>query len=364
MSVAGGAVALQKPVIYQEVNGARLEVAGNYSVANNGQIRFSVGHYDRAQPLIIDPVLNYSTYVGGEQLDMATGIALDTAGDAYIAGRTESTTFPQMNAESGTPPDLSLGTVFISELNPTGTALLYSSYLGGSGNGSFGEGADAIAVDSATPANIYVTGFTGSPDFPVSTVLLPFKGQPGPASTALANGGSAFITKIAPAAIGSAQLAYSSYLGGDTFDEGHAIAVDGSGNAFIAGETISTNFPQKGTQISAGQTSLAGNAFLTEINTTASGTPSLVYSTYLGGSGAGSDFLFGFGDVASALTVDNNSNAYIAGGTTSTDFPTAGTAIAGSAACGVNTNGSAFVSVINTTAQTLTYSHCLKRKQL
>jgi len=359
MSVAGGRVALQKPVIYQEVNGERREIAGGYSVANDRQIRFSVGGYDHTQPLIIDPVLNYSTYLGGEHLDSANGIALDVAGDAYIAGRTQSTTFPQMNAESGTPGDLALGTVFISELNPTGTALLYSTYLGGSGNGSFGEGADAIAVDGATPANVYVTGFTGSPDFPVSTALLPFQGQPGPASTALANGGSAFITKLAPAAIGSAQLAYSSYLGGNTFDEGHAIVVDGSGNAFIAGETISTNFPQKGTQISPGQTSVAGNAFLTEINTTASGAASLVYSTYLGGSGAGSNFLLGFGDIALGLAIDSSSNAYIVGGTTSTDFPTAGTTIAGSAACGVNTNGSAFLSVINTTAQTLTYSHCL-----
>ena len=314
--------------------------------------------YDHTQPLTIDPVLNYSTYLGGETFDQAYGIALDAAGDAYIAGLTASTAFPQMNPVSAPPGDVSEGTAFVSELNPTGTALLYSSYVGGSGNGFFGDGAYAIAVDTASPSNVYITGFTGSPDFPVSTVLAPYQGQPGPASTALASGGAGFITKLTPSATGAAQLAYSSYLGGDTFDEGFGIAVDGSGNAFIAGETISTNFPQKGTQISAGQTSVAGNAFLTEINTTVGGTASLVYSTYIGGSGAGSNFL-GFGDVAYGLAIDATDDAYIVGGTTSTDFPVNGTAVAGSAACGANTNGSAFISVINTTAQTLTYSHCL-----
>jgi hypothetical protein len=188
--------------------------------------------------------------------------------------------------------------------------------------------------------------------------LLPFQGQPGPASTALATGGSAFITKLAPAASGSTQLAYSSYLGGDTFDEGFGIAADAAGKAYIAGTTASTNFPQQGTAITAGLTSPNTNAFLTKIDTTLSGTPSLVYSTYLGGTGAGSTFL-NFGDVAYAVTIDSTSDAYLVGGTTSTDFPTAGAAIPGSLACGANTMASAFISVINTTAQTLTYSHCL-----
>jgi hypothetical protein len=362
LSVGGGKVALRKPYMYQEVRGERRQIAGNYVVANDRQIRFSVGEYDHAQPLTIDPVLNYSTYIGGEVFDQSLGIALDTAGDAYIAGFTTSTHFPTMNPISATAPaDVSLGTAFVSELNPTGTALIYSTYLGGSGNTFFGDGANAIAVDTASPPNIYVTGFTGSPDFPVSTVLLPFQGQPGPASTAMQFGGSAFITKLAPSASGSAQLAYSSYLGGNTFDEGFGIAVDRSGNAYIAGATASSNFPQQGTQITPGLTSINTNAFLTKINTTASGTASLVYSTYLGGSGAGG--FINFGDVAFAVTVDSSSNAYLVGGTTSTDFPKAGTAIAGSLACGANngasTGFSAFISVINTTAQTLTYSHCL-----
>ena len=353
MSVAGGKVALQKPVVYQEVNGQRQEIAGNYTIASDRQIRFAVAAYNHTQPLTIDPVLNYSTYVGGEGFDNANGIALDSAGNAYIAGNTTSTSFPQMNAEGGTPGDIALGTVFVSELKPDGSALLYSTYLGGSGNGSFGEGADAIAIDAASPANIYVTGFTGSPDFPVSTTVPP---QQGTAPLSAGNGGAAFITKLAPTASGAGQLAYSSYLGGSVFDEGHSVAVDATGNAYIAGETISPDFPMMGTQISGPLTSAAGNAFLTEVNTTTTG--ALLYSTYLGGSGPGSNFL-GFGDIAYGVTVNATSDAYVVGGTTSTDFPTAGTAIAGSAACGTNPNGSAFISVINTTAGTLGYSHCL-----
>jgi len=363
ISVAGGKVALQKPVIYQEVNGQRREIAGNFALANDRKIRFSVAGYDHTQPLTIDPVLNYSTYIGGEVFDRAYGIALDTDGNAYIAGFTESTEFPTMNPVAPPPSDVtpSESAAFVTELNTTGTALVYSTYLGGSGNGTFGDGANAIAVDKATPANIYVTGFTGSPDFPTSTLLVPYQGPapaPNPIPASVATDGAAFLTRLAPSAIGLAQLAYSTYLGGDTYDEGFGIAVDATGKAYIAGATASTNFPQVGTQIIPGLMSANTNAFLTKIDTTASGTPSLLYSTYLGGTGAGSAFL-NFGDVAYAVTIDSSAKAYLVGATTSTDYPVAGTAISGSQACGANTMASAFISVINTTAQTLTYSHCL-----
>ena len=363
LSVAGGKVALQKPVIYQEVNGQRREIAGNYALANDRKIRFSVAGYDHTQPLTIDPVLNYSTYIGGEVFDEAFGIALDTDGNAYIAGLTYSTEFPTMNPVAALPGDVSPSesAAFVTELNTTGTALLYSTYLGGSGNGTFGDGADAIAVDTATPPNIYVTGFTGSPDFPTSTLLVPYQGPAPapngiPASTAV--DGAAFLTRLSPGASGLAQLAYSTYLGGDIYDEGFGLAVDATGKAYIAGATASANFPQVGTQISSGLLSPNTNAFLTKIDTTAGGTPSLLYSTYLGGTGAGSGIL-NFGDVAYAVTIDSSTKAYLVGATTSTDFNVAGTAISGSQACGANTNASAFISVINTTAQTLTYSHCL-----
>ena len=358
MKVAGHEMELQKPIIYQDVNGRRREIAGNYTIANNREIRFAVSNYDRTQPLTIDPVLNYVTYLGGSGAlgDEAFGIALDVAGDAYVAGRTSSTDFPTQNPESATAPadTAALGTVFVSELNPAGNALIYSTYLGGSG-GSFGDGATAIAVDTATPPNIYVTGLTGSADFPVSTNAL-IGTAPGGTST----GGSGFVTKLIPGNSGSAQLGYSTYLGGDTEDEGFGIAADATGNAFVAGVTLSTNFPTTTNAFSTTLLNTTGNgsAFLTEINTNATTGPlSKVYSTYFGGTnGAGGPTNSLFGDAAFGVTVDTSSNAYIVGTTTSTDFPPQGTTVS---PCSDDSNGSAFVSVINTTTPALTYSTCL-----
>ncbi len=351
MTVHGGEVELQKPIIYQTVNGERREIAGNYVLANNREVRFAVSNYDHSQPLTIDPVLNYVTYLGGTGTDTALGIALDAVGDAYIAGFTSSTDFPQQNAEPPTPPtDIAAeGTAFVSELNPTGTALLYSTYLGGSGSANGGDEANAIAVDAATPLNIYVTGFTYSADFPVSTNAL--IGAPGPGGTSTS--GSGFVTKLTPSLAGTAQLAYSTYLGGNTEDQGNGIAVDASGDAFVTGLTLSTDFPTTANAYS--QTALNptnGGAFLTEINTV---TGTDVYSTYFGGTnGAGSNFLFG--DEAYGITVDASSNAYIVGTTTSTDFPPQGHTVS---SCLTDTAGIAFVSVINTTTPALTYSTCL-----
>ena len=125
MSVAGGKVALQKPVIYQEVNGERREIAGNYSIGSDHRIRFAVAEYDHTQPLTIDPILDYSTFLGGTGTfgDLATGLALDAAGNAYLVGATTSTDFPQVNPEPSTPPaDIAAeGTAFVAELNPAGT---------------------------------------------------------------------------------------------------------------------------------------------------------------------------------------------------------------------------------------------------
>jgi hypothetical protein len=356
MHVQGGEVELEKPIIYQDVNGARREIAGKYAIANNREVRFAVSDYDHNQPLTVDPVVNYVTYLGGSGAlgDEAFGIALDAAGDAYVTGSTSSTDFPQMNPETSTAPadTAALGTAFVSELNPAGTALLYSTYLGGSGNGSFGDLGAAIALDTATPPNIYVTGFTGSPDFPVSTNAL-IGTAPGGTST----GGSGFVTKLIPGNTGSAQLGYSSYLGGNTEDEGNGIAVDASGNAYVAGVTLSTDFPTTTNALFSSLQNPNGSAFLTVISPTAStGPTSEVFSTYFGGTnggGAGGNL---FGDAAFGLTIDTSSNAYLVGTTTSSDFPTKGTAIS---PCSDDANGSAFVSVINTATPALSYSTCL-----
>ena len=354
MSVAGGKLALQKPLIYQEVNGERREIAGNYAIGSDRRIRFAVAGYDHTQPLTIDPILDYSTFLGGTGTfgDLATGLALDAAGNAYLVGATFSTDFPQMNPESSTPPtDVAAdGTAFVAELSPDGTALLYSTYLGGSGNGSgggeFGEG---IAVDTATPANVYVTGDTFSPDFPVSTNA--FIGEPGTPGTA--NGGSAFVTKLNPSLTGSAQLIYSTYLGGDTLDDGDGIALDTASppNIYVTGVTESTDFPPvHPLPFSA---NAKGTAFLSEINPGAlTGTASLVFSTYLGGSGVGSLVLFG--DNAAGVVVGTGNEVYLTGTTTSTDFPTHGTQVS---AC--LTTGDAFLTEINVATPAITYSTCL-----
>ena len=355
MKVGGGEVELQKPVVYQVLNGERREIAGNYALANDHEVRFAVASYDRTRPLTIDPVLNYVTYLGGSGSlgDGAYGIALDSAGDAYVAGFTSSTDFPTQNPESPTAPGdtTTLGAAFVSELNPTGTTLLYSTYLGGSGNGTFGEAANAIAVDTAAPPNIYVTGYTGSADFPVSTNALI-----GTAPSGTATGGSGFVTKLIPGNSGSAQLGYSSYLGGDTEDEGNGIAVDASGNAYVTGLTLSTDFPHTANALYSALQNPNGSVFLTVINTAATTGPlSDVFSTYFGGTnGAGSAFLYG--DEAFGVKVDAGSNAYIVGTTTSSDFPTKGTAVS---SCSTDATGIAFVSVVNTATPALTYSTCL-----
>jgi hypothetical protein len=350
MSVAGAKVALRKPLIYQEVNGERREIAGNYAIGSDRRIHFAVAEYDHTQPLTIDPILDYSTFLGGSGTfgDLATGLALDASGNAYLVGATTSTDFPQVNAESTPPGDIAAeGTAFVAELGPDGTTLLYSTYLGGSGNGSFGEFGEGIAVDTASPANVYVTGDTFSPDFPVSTNA--FIGQPG--TTGTANGGSAFVTKLNPSLTGAAQLIYSTYLGGDTFDDGHGIAVDATGNIYVVGVTESTDFPP--VHALPYSANAAGTAFLSEINPSAlTGPASLVFSTYLGGSGVGSAVLFG--DSAAGLAFGGSNEVYITGTTTSADFPTHGTQVNACRATGV-----AFLTEINVATPAVTYSTCL-----
>jgi Beta-propeller repeat len=362
ISVPGGAVDLKKPNAYQELNGMRREVAGNYTISNHHEVRFAVADYDRTQPLIIDPVVTYSTYLGGSGAggDIAYGIALDAAGDAYVAGVTSSPDLMQVNGIGGIPTSVTIGntSAFVAELNPAGTQALYLTYLGGSTN----DGAFAVAVDTA--GNIYVTGMTESSDFPTGSTNTPFQ-KTAPAGVNL--GGAAFVTRLDPTMTGTAQLVYSTFLGGigsaNGGDFGNGIAVSGTGgNAFVTGEALSTTgFPTVNATtapFSAVQLSPAGNAFVSEINTSGNGAASLLFSTILGGTGAGSGG-FDFGDYGAGIAVDSTSNAYIVGTTTSPDFPTQGTALT---SCTLNTTSSAFLSVINLatpTAPVLSYSSCL-----
>lgn len=334
LSVPAGEVELQKPAAYQESNGERREIAGNYTVSKNNRITFALGEYDRSQPLIIDPILSYSTYLGGSGDDAIYGIAVDSSGNAWVAGATSSTDFPSAGAPAATPSGASFA--FVAQLKSDGTALLYSAYL--SGTTPVADGASAIALDGL--GDIFVAGLTYSADFPT------LNGLTAPAST---SNGVAFLSAINLS--DNPKLYYSTLLGGTgqasgLGDAGLGVAADASANAYVTGVTASTDFPLVGS-ITATLPSADGSAFIARIDTTKTGTASLVYSTYLGGSGTGSGS-YAYGDAGFGIAVDSSQNAYVVGITTSTDLPTTSNALLATAPAAVATTAGAFVSRINT----------------
>ncbi|HTY61092.1 MAG TPA: SBBP repeat-containing protein, partial [Acidobacteriota bacterium] len=289
---------LNKPFIYQRCGGSHTEIAGRYILLGKQEVGFQLGKYDASLPLVIDPVLSYSTYLGGDGNNGAFSIAVDSSGNAYMTGYTTATNFPTAN-----PIQERTGytNIFVTKLNASGSALVYSTYIGGSyvfpGYNSTIDIGYGIAVDSS--GNAYVTGATTSGDFPT---VNPFQ-----ASNSLAPYYDAFVTKLN--ASGSA-LIYSTYLGGATDDFGYGIAVDSSGNAYVTGKTQSYHFPTAG----AFQAIYGGgtyDAFVTKLNASGS---ALVYSTYLGGT---SD------EIGGGIVVDSSGNSYVTGTTASSDFPTA-----------------------------------------
>ena len=295
-----GDVRLLKPRLYQEVRGEKIEIAGGYALKGN-ELRFVVAPYDHSQRLVIDPVLVYSTYLGGVNSDGAAGVAVDSSGNAYVVGTTSFGGFP---VTSGVVQPTTHGTTnaFVAKLNAAGTALVYSTYLGGSGQ----DTGYAIVVDPSGSA--YVTGATTSSDFPITSGA--FQSTTKPVSTP---GSTVFVTKLSP---DGSSLAYSTYLGGSANDLGFAIAVDASGSAYVAGETQSGNFPVYGSSpkvvggpISCDSMNSGGfDSFITKFSPAGD---TVAYSLYLGGSGT---------DVATGVAVDSSGNAYVAGYTSSTDF--------------------------------------------
>jgi len=209
--------------------------------------------------------LVYSTYLGGSQEETSQAIAVDAAGSAYITGMTDSFDYPTQSAYQSANY-ASAGTVFVAKFAPGGNTLVWSTFLGG----SFFEWAYGIAVDAVGSA--YVTGISSSKNFPVTSAYQSV-------NNTTDNGGNAFVTKFSPS---GTTLIYSTYLGGSTGDGGNAIAVDAAGSAYVAGHAFSSDFP---TQL-AYQTSLKGkeDAFVTKLSPAGN---TLVYSTYLGGSGTG-----------------------------------------------------------------------------
>jgi len=275
------------PEIYQDVDGRRVRIEGSYRLLENGQVSFALGAYDSARPLVIDPTLIYSTFLGGNGFEEIWGVVVDNTGHIYVAGWTESSDFPTQNPFADTRNGNR--DAFVAKLNPAGSALIYSTYLGGSD----GDYSWRIAVDDSGQA--YVVGSTKSTDFPTRNPVQPNYG-----------GGQwdGFVAVLNPA---GNELVYSTYLGGSDWDRGVGIAVDGSGRAYVAGETHSTNFPTHNPL----QPAYGGgysDAFVAAFDPAGG----LVYSTYLGGSGY---------DEAWSIAVDGSGQAYVGGTTDSTDFP-------------------------------------------
>ena len=298
LSTAAGDVTLHRPRAYQRIAGGQLEIAANYVQRGRRVIGIEVAPYDPSQTLIIDPVLSYSTYLGGTTNQVLTGIASDSNGFAYVTGFTSSADFPTTTGALQTKLSNTSSNALVVKLKQDGTGLVYSTLLGGTG--VTGDSARAIAVDAAGDA--YIVGFTSSSDFPVKANAY----QP------VNKGGGGFFSKLDPT---GSTLIYSTYLTGSGTDLLNAIAIDANGNAYITGSTRSTDFPVVIATALQNTNKVTGNsatAFLSRIDPKQSGTNSLIYSTYLGGSK---------GESGQGVAVDSAFHAYVVGSTSSTDFP-------------------------------------------
>jgi len=295
VALDNGVIVEEKPVIYQEIDGKRVEVQGGYRVIESGSdgrasYGFVVGSYEKDKDLVIDPVLNYSTYLGGSAADFGRDIAVDGSGAVYITGWTLSTNFPKVTPVQGiNRGGLLTGDAFVTKINAAGTAVVYSTYLGGTND----EDSLAIAVDSTGAA--YITGDTESFNFPVAKALQ------GTFGGGLKDG---FVAKLSPA--GNA-LVFSTYLGGSGDDKSKDIALDGAGAVYLTGWTSSFNFPVR-TPVQGAMAGLQ-DAFVTKLNSAGS---AIVYSTYLGGTNI---------DGGRAIAIDATGAAYVTGHSWSSNFP-------------------------------------------
>jgi beta-propeller repeat-containing protein len=397
LATKNGELRQHVPVVYQEVAGKHTPVAARYELRADGTVKLALGAYDSTRALVIDPTLTYSTYLGGSGDDSGRGIAADSTGHAYVTGGTRWG-FPTKNAFQGNQPN---DDAFVTKFWATGGGLIYSTYLGGSDN----EAANAIAIDSS--GNAYVTGTTSSTDFPVTA---------GAFQQTNASPPDAFVTKLS--ASGSS-LVWSSYLGGSFEDMGNGIAIDSSRRVYVVGASIEsggfpimncfdanggwafiTRFNADGATLSysckfggaggsfgvsgtianavavdsnanAYVTGAAGSGFASDVSANAfqpklacetsdgvgqdafalkvSTTDTVVYASYLGGCSS---------DQGNAIAIDTSGNAYIAGYTLSTDFPTTSGAFQRTkpANTGTNNDFSGFVTKVNATGTAKSYS--------
>ena len=308
-----GGVLLPRPIIYQQSGNRREPVDGTYLLTANQHLTFRLGAYDHTRPVVIDPILTYSTFLGGNNGDAATAIAVDAAGNAYVTGTTYSTNFPTTPGALG-PATLPSPT-FVSKLSTDGSTLLYSTCIGGLLSGT---NSTSIAVDDSGSA--YVAGYTYASDFPTT---------PGAFQHTFSRPLTAFLSKLNSTGTG---FVYSTLIGGDTIAEG--VAVDSTGHAYLAGDSESGDYP---TTPGAYKTTIhfpGVNAFLTKFDPTGS---SLVYSTLLG------DFA-----ELTGLALDKSGDVFLTGYTDGTSFPTTPGAI--------SSTGSTFVTKFDPTGSALLYS--------
>ena len=306
------------PMAWQDVDGERRPVPVSYKLAGN-RYGFVLGAFDPALPVIIDPLLE-ATYLGGIAGDVAYAMAVDATGAVYVAGSTGSTNFPG-TAAGAQAVAAGGGDAFVAKLSHDLTALLQATYLGGSG----ADLAQALALDAN--GAVFIAGSTNSTNFP---------GTGGGAQPAAGGGGDAFLAKLSP---DLTKLTQATYLGGSGFDQAFALAVSAKGDVFVAGGTASANFPATagGAQPVRGG---AGDGFVAKLSNDLA---TLRQATYVGGSGT---------DVAYALTLAANGVVYVAGSTTSANFP--GTA--GAAQANAGGGGDAFVAQFDERLTTLMQS--------
>jgi hypothetical protein len=327
LTTAGGDIRLQSPHIYQETSETRREVRGKFVIVGKSEIGFHVPRYDRTHTLIIDPVLAYLTNLGGTGWEQSAGIAVDSVGNAYVTGYTRSGDFPSANPIQ--PSRHGKIDAFVTKINPEGTDVVYSTYLGGAtGSSSWQAESRSLGIGVDATGNAYIAGFTYCSDFPVLNAL----------QLSLHGVEDAFVAKINS----SGSLAYSTYLGGNSTDEAWAIAVDMAGDAYVTGTTHSPDYPTS----NAVQPTLAGyqDAFVTKISPDGK---SLMYSTFLGGDTE----VYGPGTWGYGIATDSGGNAYVTGYTETAGFPTFN-------AIQPTLNGArnAFVSKINASGSAFIYS--------
>lgn len=356
ISIGRKKVSWRKPVMYQNSAAGRRQVEGAYHLDAEGRATFSVGRYDRSVPLVIDPVVQYLTYIGRAGLDAVSRIGTDANGNIYMTGLTMDSAFPYSpGAYQANASGASTGNVIVAKLNATGTAVSYITQFGGAAR-EYGVG---LAVDAA--GNVYMSGGTESNDFPTTP------GSLMPSITAQPNATThCFVTKLN--ASGSA-LVYSTYLGGRGSDRCDGLAIDSGGNAYLTGRTSSTDFPvTSGAPQSAFRGGITqppvadgviefppSDVFVAKLNPAGS---ALVYATYWGGSS---------NEFGTAIAVDADGNAYVTGMTNSTNFPvTAGALQAGYGGAQGQADfslGDGFVFKLNPAGTSVLYSTYLGGKQ-